>query len=53
MALNHGQKKLQEPKIIGVVFGIDNSMGKREQTTVGINRSGRQENSYIELVGTF
>src|SRR5579859_4397725 len=49
MALNHGQKKLQEPEPVLVVFHINNSMGKREQTTVGIDRSGSQDISYIEL----
>jgi len=49
MALNHGQKKMQEPEPIVVVFYIDDCIGKREQTTVGINRNGCQENFYIEL----
>jgi hypothetical protein len=46
MALDHSQKQLQEPEPIVVVFSIDNSMGKREQTTVGIYRSGSEKNSY-------
>ena len=43
MALNHSQKKLQEPDPIVVI------LGKGEQRTVSMNRSGSEENSYIEL----
>ncbi len=45
MALNHGQKKLQEPEPIIVGFSSDNSMSKREQTTIGIHRSSSEKNS--------
>ena len=46
MALDHSQKQLQEPEPIVVVFNIDNSMGKREQTTVSIDCSGSEKNPY-------
>ena len=39
MALNDSQKQLQKPKPIFVIFGIDNSMSKREQTTLSIDCS--------------
>jgi hypothetical protein len=46
MTLNYIQKKPQEPEPIVVVFSINNSVGNREQTTIGIHCSGSEKNSY-------
>ena len=46
MALDDIQKQLQEPEPIVIVFGIDNSVSEREQTTIGIDCSCSEKNAY-------
>jgi len=46
MALDYNQKQLQKPEPIVIVFGVDNSMSKREKTIIGIDCSCSEKNAY-------